>query len=178
MNDLEITLFDVSLQRLASNFKSGNNYMDNFLQCSQSLDDSWGKTYIFTPKDRSKIVGYYNIGVGYIDTYQDGIFEKIGGSIHINNFALDKNYQGYEIASFSKDEKIFLSDILLQHCFHTIQKIRDHYLGFSFITLSSTKEGYNLYKRNGFEELENDMHFSISESDVECIPMYLALDIE
>lgn len=178
MNDLQVRLFDVSLQKLASKFESGNNYMDTFLRGQQALDDSWGKTYIYVPKDHSEIVGYYNIGVGYIEQYQNGVYEKIGGSIHINNFALDKKYRGYELDSFSNDEKIFLSDVLLRHCFRTIQKIRDKYLGFTFVTLSSTREGYSLYTRNGFEELDEDMHFSIYESDIECIPMYLALDIE
>jgi len=52
-------------------------------------------------------------------------------------------------------------------------------IGFTFITLSSTKEGYNLYKRAMFEDLEDDMF--IAEKDMEqggCVPMYYSLDIE
>ena len=74
--------------------------------------------------------------------------------------------------------KYFLSDFLLDHCLETIEMLRNDYIGFSFVTLNSTREGYSLYTRNGFEELDEDMHFSIYESDIECIPMYLALDIE
>ena len=45
-----------------------------------------------------------------------------------------------------------------------------------FVTLNSTKEGYSLYLRNGFENLEEDMHFTADESETECTPMYLCID--
>ena len=50
--------------------------------------------------------------------------------------------------------------------------------GFSFITLCSTMEGYHLYYRNGFNELDSDMHFSVEEAEIKCIPMYMAMDLE
>ena len=52
-------------------------------------------------------------------------------------------------------------------------------IGFTFITLSSTDEGHNLYKRTMFDDLEDDMF--IAEKDMEqngCIPMYYSIDIE
>lgn len=44
--------------------------------------------------------------------------------------------------------------------------------GAAFVTLSSTKEGYHLYTRNGFEELEDDMCFTMKRSDHDCIRLY------
>lgn len=73
--------------------------------------------------------------------------------------------------------KINLSDVLLDECLAKIEYIRKEYVGFSFVTLSSTKEGYSLYCRTGFEDLEEDMGFSAKDSDIECIPMYLPLDL-
>lgn len=50
-------------------------------------------------------------------------------------------------------------------------------MGFSFVTLNSTKEGYPLYKRNDFEDTEEDFVFSIEDSDIACKSMYFALDL-
>ncbi|WP_330637123.1 hypothetical protein, partial [Faecalicatena fissicatena] len=72
--------------------------------------------------------------------------------------------------------KINLSDILLDDCMSRIEEIRRNHLGFMFVTLNSTKEGYSLYLRNGFENLEEDMHFTADESETECTPMYLCID--
>ena len=178
MNKLNIQKYDASFQRLASYFNSGNIYLDNFIKESTALDDSYGKTFIWLSSDEDKIIGYYNIGTGYISEYYNNQYFKIGGSIHINAFALDKKYRGLEQGVYSNQYKYFLSDFLLDDCLERIENLRKNYIGFTFVTLSSTQEGYNLYKRNGFEELDEDMHFSIFESDKHCIPMYLALDIE
>lgn len=71
-----------------------------------------------------------------------------------------------------------LSDVLLIDCIERINEIRNQHIGFAFITLNSTNEGYNLYKRNDFETLENDMSFSKEDSGLKCIPMYYAIDIQ
>ncbi|SFR56195.1 hypothetical protein [Anaeromicropila populeti] len=59
-----------------------------------------------------------------------------------------------------------------------IEYIRDNFVGFEFITLNSTKEGLKLYRRYEFEELESDINFAIEKNDLECIQMYLPLDLE
>ena len=74
--------------------------------------------------------------------------------------------------------KINLSDVILVECLKRIEEFRKNYVGFAFITLTSTKEGYSLHLRNGFENLEDDMNFAIADSDMECIPMYLPMDME
>ena len=35
-----------------------------------------------------------------------------------------------------------------------------------------------MYYRNGFNELDSDMHFSVEEAEIKCIPMYMAMDLE
>lgn len=43
---LNVVKYDASLQKPASSFYSGNNYLDKFLRESVSLDDGFGKTYV------------------------------------------------------------------------------------------------------------------------------------
>ena len=59
-----------------------------------------------------------------------------------------------------------------------VYELRENYIGFSFVTLAATDEGYSLYKRNMFEELDDDLHFSLKDDEKGCRPMYLALDYE
>ena len=174
---LNVVKYDASLQKLASSFHSGNNYLDKFLRESVSLDDGFGKTYVFLSEDNQNIIGFYNLGLGYIEQYDNKITKKIGGAIHINCFALDEQFHGLLQMYTDDGIKINLSDVLLNDCLEKIEYIRREYVGFSFVKLSSTKEGYGLYCRNGFEDLEEDMGFSAEDSDIECTPMYLPLDI-
>ena len=173
---INVVLYDASLQKLASSFHSGNDYHDRFLKSSISLDDNFGKTYVFLSDDNQTIIGYYNLGLGYIEQFDTGITRKIGGAVHINCFAVDEKYHGLVQAVTEKGLKINLSDILLDDCMSRIEEIRRNHLGFMFVTLNSTKEGYSLYLRNGFENLEEDMHFTADESETECTPMYLCID--
>lgn len=48
-------------------------------------------------------------------------------------------------------------------------------VGLMFITLQSTKQGEQLYIRNDFELLDNDMTISKLQEEVDCIPRYLPL---
>ena len=46
-NRINVVQYDAGLQKLASSFHSGNDYLDRFLRKSDSLDDNFGKTYVF-----------------------------------------------------------------------------------------------------------------------------------
>lgn len=178
MRGLNVVTYDASLQKLASSFHSGNDYLDRFLRERTSLDDNFGKTYILLSQDNRHLIGYYNLGVGYIEQNCDGHYMKMGGAVHINGFALDEKYHGLVQGDTTDGIRIYLSDILLSDCLEKIEEIRNEHVGFTFVTLSSTKEGYSLYKRNGFEDLEEDMSFSVEEADIECKPMYMAIEVE
>lgn len=176
---LNVVPYDAGYQRLASSFKSGNDHLDQFLKGPSSLEDWFGKTYVFLTDDSRAIIGYYNIGTGYIEQIADGRQYKIGGSIHINCFALHKDYHGILQATTPDGEKINLSDFLLWDCIDRILEIRGQ-VGFSFITLCATRQGFSLYDRNDFEVLDEDLHFS-AEEDVDSDSykaMYLPLDAE
>lgn len=184
-NKLNVVPYDAGLQKLASCFTSGNDYLDRFLRSADAIQNSFGRTYVLLTDDDSMIVGYYNIGVGYIEQIFDGVRRKLGGSAHINCFALDERYHGILQAMTPEGVKVNLSDVLLDDCIKRIYEIREE-IGFTFITLCSTKQGYSLYKRNDFEDLETDMNFSTeeetrfnTEEDGDfCAPMYMALDYE
>ena len=71
-----------------------------------------------------------------------------------------------------------ISDQLFADFMFKVEEVRNKYLGFSFVTLAATDEGYSLYKRNYFEDLDEDLHFSFKDDEKGCRPMYLALDAE
>lgn len=173
---INIMTLDARIQQLASNFNCENIAIDNFLRSPAALDDGFGKTYVWLEDDNQTIIGFYNIGTGSLDQYENGHRYKMGGTIHINDFALDKRYKKVQIADGKHPN---MSDALLDDCIQRIMFLRDHYVGFAFITLQATDEGYNLYKRHDFEDIEEDMNLvNIQDKDKQCKPMYLALDIE
>ena len=171
-----IVEFDANLQKLASSFCCGNEFIDNFLKGSLALDSAIGKTYVWLSDDNSRIIGFYNITTGSVEELRDGKLYKIGGAVHINDFAVDVSYQK---TLYDSNHSWYISDVLLLDCIERIEAIRDNSLGFSFVTLASTKEGFNLYSRNDFESMEDEMQIPIVEDkESGCIPMYLPLDYE
>ena len=131
---------------------------------------------MFLSNENDTIIGYYIIGTGDVEYDDSGIRKKMGGSIHINCFALDEKYHGILQAKTDDGEIINLSDVLLMDCIDKIHELRDKYVGFAFVTLNSTEEGFSLYTRNDFEKLEDDMSFSKEDSDLKCIPMFYSID--
>jgi len=173
---IHVVEYDASFEMLVSSFNCGNSYIDNFLKSPSALDYGIGKTYIWLNDDDSAIIGFYNITSGSIEEVQNGVLYKIGSAIHINDFAVNVSYQKM---LFDCENNLYISDILLYDCVERVEYIRRNFLGLTFITLASTEEGYNLYSRNDFEKLENDMQIPIlPDKEYNCIPMYLPLDIE
>ena len=170
--------FGQKTKALAATFCSGNEFLDRFIKSEDAFDKSLGKTYVWLNDTGTEIIGYYNIGVGYIDMYDGDDKYKIGGSIHLNFFALNAPYRGKIISKKEDGEALKLSDILFSDFIARVHKIREEYVGFAFVTLAATEEGYSLYKRNYFEDLDADLHFSFKDDEKGCIPMYLALDAE
>lgn len=160
--------------QLSHTFNSGNLYLDNFIKSNEALNPLNGKTYVFLDTNQSNLIAYFNIGTGSIGSTYSKPKDKIGGSVHLNCFALDLQYQGLKL---NKKLNIKLSDILLNKCVKKILSIQKNHIGFAFITLCSTKQGYNLYKRHGFENIDTDMIIPI-EIGIEdgCQPMYLPLN--
>lgn len=163
--------------RFKNSFDCGNSRLNRFFSGSESLDIGIGVTYVFLSDDDSEIIGYYNLTTGVISDSENP-HNRIGGSVHINCFALDSQYHGILQDNDRNGNPIKLSDIFFRECIENILSMRNK-IGFTFITLSSTSEGYNLYKRTMFDDLEDDMF--IAEKDMEqngCIPMYYSIDIE
>ena len=176
---LNVVPYTAELQRLAGSFSSGNDHLDRFLREQISLDDNFGKTYVWLSSNNDFIVGYYNVGTGSIDEIQSDLIRfKMGGSIHINEFALDKHFHGQTQGYTESGDKINLSDLLLDDCLQRIMRLRSHHVGFTFVTLCSTEEGYHLYVRNGFEELDAGMQFSPGYGEKQCICMYSPMEID
>lgn len=150
--------------------------MDAFLRGPQALDDGFGKTFVWLKDDDSEIIGFYNISTGSVDEYSDGNRYKIGGAIHINEFALDQSFRNTPIID---GHNYKLSDLLFEDCLNRVKYLRFCWIGFSFVTLQSTVEGRSLYIRHAFSDIEDDMSISeIQDSEEKCTPMYLALDVE
>lgn len=177
ISTLNIHKLDASLQKLASSFKCGNDFIDSFLKSSVALDKGFGVTYVWLDDENSSIIGFYNITSGSIEQAdQSGNGYKMGGAIHLNEFAIHQNFRGKTIPD---DDSLRMSDLLLHDCIARVQYLRDNLVGFSFITLHSTNDGYSLYQRHGFCDIEEDMTIAVVEGkEDDCFPMYLALDLE
>jgi ribosomal protein S18 acetylase RimI-like enzyme len=178
MSTLNVKPYDASLQKLASSFCSGNTYLDQFLRGSHSLDPNYGKTYVLLSDNGELIIGYYNLGMGYIEESADGKRFKLGGAVHINGFAVDARFQDLLQAVLPDGSRMYLADFLLLDCIERIGEIRDNYIGCSFITLCATEEGYHLYKRHGFEPVDEEMWFSTEDEGTPYASMYYAIDLE
>lgn len=176
--NINTELFTKDMIDIAQDFSSGNVFLDNFLKSDDALNNSIGKTFVWLNENRKEIIGYYNIGVGYIDMYFGDDKYKIGGSIHLNFFALNEKYRGIVVRKRTDGTVIKFSDRLFTDFMNKVYELREKYIGFSFVTLAATDEGYSLYKRNYFDDLDADLHFSFKDDEKGCKPMYLALDAE
>lgn len=178
MDKLNIQRLTPELKEVVRKFNSGNQYLDNFINSDMAMNDSVGKTYLLLSDDNKVLIGYYNISVGSLDLVDYGIRRKLGGTVHINCFALDVKFHKYVQEVMNDNHKIYISDLLLDDCLRRAEKLRKDYVGIAFVTLNSTQEGEWLYRRNDFEPLEEDMFFSIEDNDIKCIQMYLPLELE
>lgn len=174
---LNVVPFTPELLPFAERFSSGNTYIDRFIKNGDySLDPNIGKTYVFLSSSGEQIIGFYNIGMSSLDQLQEvngkQIRNRMGGAVNINYFALDENYHRKLKGQLPSGQNIYLSDLLLDECFERIENIAENYIGATFITLNSTNEGLNLYIRNGFEKLEDDMNFTMEKSEHDCIQLY------
>lgn len=180
---LNIHPLSPELLPLAERFSSGNTYLDGFLQNGDySLNTNIGKTYVFLAEENNEIIGYYNLGMSSVDRAEEisgnSRYIRMGGAVNINYFALDERYHRQVYDALPSGDKIYLSDILLIECLGRLEGITSQHIGATFVTLNSTKEGYNLYKRNGFQELEYDMRFTMEDSDHDCTQLYRWIDEE
>ena len=171
-------LYTKELLSLSKGFSSGNRFLDDFIMSEDALNDGLGKTFVWIDEKRTHIIGYYNIGVGYIDMYNGDEKYKIGGSVHLNFFALNEKYRGIVIGQTDDGMQVKISDQLFGDFMNKVYELRNKFIGFSFVTLAATEEGYSLYKRNYFDDLDEDLHFSFKDDEKGCKPMYLALDLE
>lgn len=174
MRNKDIVPFTPELQKLAAKFHCGNDYLDDFIKQPDSIYHLDDKIWVYLTEERDTIIGYYALSTGSLDQIANGHREKIGGSIHVDCFAIDCTFQDRQA-----DNDVLFSDILFSHLLEVCQEVRNAYVGYSFITLESTEAGYKLYSRFNFTELEDDLIFS-SQSDQNSSghKMYFALDEE
>ena len=173
MNVIEYTR---ELSPLAQNFDCGNPYLNFFLRSPDALNPSVGKTYVYLTEANDCILGYYNICSGSVDQLENGIRIKSGGAIHIGYLALDESAQHQFQGQMPNGTKLYLGDYLLIDCLNRIETIRQQFVGAAVVTLASSEAGEHLYRKHDFLDLEDDLTFSLSEGEGECIPLYLPLD--
>lgn len=156
----------------ARDFDCGNLAISSFLRSDDAFLEMVGKTFVMLLD--KKVIGYYNISTGHIE---DGNEYRVGGSVYINFFAVDQSVQKHKVSNADADTQN-ISDLLLSDCLNRICDLRSSHIGFAFITLSSTQEGYHLYERNGFFPLEDDMKIAKNQGEKTCAPMYFPIDYE
>lgn len=150
-----------------------NVVIDNFLKSPDAFNPCIGKTYVLLSSDGQEIVGFYNINTSCLLQEIDSQYIKIGSSVHISYFAIDEKYHGWKQVVDNQEYNI--SDLLLTDCIERIALLQDR-IGFSFITLNSTQAGCSLYKRNDFEEIEEDMFLPSPKEEKNCIAMYYPME--
>ena len=91
---------------------------------------------------------------------------------------MSEQYRGVIVGTTPEGTAIKVSDKLFGDFMSKVYELREKYLGFAFVTLAATEEGYSLYKRNYFDDLDEELHFSFKDDEKGCTPMYLALDVE
>ena len=132
-------IFTLESKALAKKFSSGNIFLDEFIKSPDAFNDSIGKTFVWINEKRTEIIGYYNIGVGYIDMYNGDEKYKVGGAIHLNFFALNNKYRGIVIGKRDDGKNIRVSDQLFYDFMQKVFALRQKYIGFSFVTLAATE---------------------------------------
>lgn len=166
------------LRKLATTFDCENQYLNDFLKSNEALDTGITKTFVVLPDDESEIIGYYSIDCGAVDQVTGSYHEKIGGAVHVRCFALGKEHK-HQVEQVAPDgTKLYLSDVIFSDCLNRIEYIRSNFIGAEFVTLASTKEGEKLYRRHGFDDLDEDITFSPTHGEDECTCLYLPLDYE
>lgn len=123
------------------------------------------------------MIGFYNITTADMEYLDNQKRYKAAGAIHINMLGVDMSYQGivgYDVAH----HPLVFADYLLNDCIQRAENLRSKHLGFSFITLSSTQQGYDLYTRNGFINANEDLSFSVMQGNELCTPMYYCFDAQ
>ena len=102
---LNIKYFTKSLQdKFAYDFSCGNPHIDAFIRSEKALDDSYGKTYVYLSDSEDVLIGFYNLGVGYIERTSGVVSYKTGGSVHLNEFALDLKYHN-DLVGYDEEGK-------------------------------------------------------------------------
>lgn len=177
---MNIVKYSKKYQNLVNNFDCGNIALNNFLNSTNALDKNQGITYILLSDKKDFIIGYYNISAGRVDLIEQigelVNYVPMGGSVNINYLAIHSDYQHKKIGNLTNGQSFYLGDFLLHDCEKRIMKLKEE-VGIMFITLYSTKEGYNLYhNRNSYEDFEVDMNTFISERDIDCFKLYKCID--
>ena len=163
---------DETTRHLARTFDCCNDALNNFLKDPSRLYDESFKTWVYLTRDRETIIGYFAISAGSLDQMEEGKREKIGGSIHLDCFAIDKRFQNRRA-----DGNILFCDILFAELLRLCREVQNLYIGVTFITLEATPEGKRLYARFDFSELEEDLIFSPHAGDsFSGCKMYFVLD--
>lgn len=173
---LNIKEYSPTFQALSKTFDCGNSYLNQFIRSPDALEPGIGKTYVCLSDDAQELIGYYNISCGALDELDDGRRCKIGGAIHLGYFAVDSKHHHELQETTPSGARLYLSDLLLEDCLARVEQIRSSWVGTAFVTLASSEAGEKLYRRHGFDDLDDDITFSPVHGEDECICLYLPLD--
>lgn len=188
MNDYIFEWVNISEvnQEVVDKFKSGNPTFDDFLKAKSRSWQADGETatYCFVTSDQydsqkerwniTRIYGYMSIntmGLKYRDS-------KSGSShlscVEIRMFAIDDAIRKHGDKTRKYSERIFKTGL------QNLYEMSTSKIGFKAIYLNANEEGYNLYKRCGFDDLtEFEPESKNDKIDItDCKPMILMINNE
>ena len=166
-----------NIKLLCSSFSCGNYVIDNFLKSEDCKNPSICVTYLLL-KDEDNVIdliGYFSLSADAVlyNEYNSMVPHFNGSAIRIQMFAIDSRFQGKRI-QYNESENHTIASFMLSQCISIIENIVIKNIGVTYIILSSTKEGYNLYKYSGqFASIDEEYSLTLHEENGnECIDMY------
>lgn len=174
---MRIVEHDQTYNQLASHFDCGNYYINYFLR-TESLNNDISKTYLLVDEEAQYILGFFSLSADtLVEILEREQYQQMGPAIRIYMFAVDKKYQ-HQKFNFCK-KQCTIASFLLSYCIKKIKSIVQKNIGACFIILSSTHEGYQLYRNKGdFEVLDEDMKFIDIVGSTNMIDMYRNIEIQ
>ena len=162
------------------NFDCGNHAFNDFIHNKAKLWSSSGEsvTYVFIDEDEkgkeiSRIYGFASINTMGLLYDNNGNNEYLPCA-EIRLFAIAQQLRKHHDSSIEWSDTIFKT--LLQNLYEMSTKV----IGFKAIFLNANHDGYDLYIKNGFDEITDFIKPETDEKiDIEdCTPLLLIINDE
>lgn len=171
----DLKLLFIPLERenagLLDTYFCGNDGIDWYIK-EKAASDLTAVTTMVVNAENNDVICIYSLCCSSYTVISHGLYYPYP-AVEIKIFAMNKAYQDIRYSDDKEDG--CLSNIILDHIIGTIFDFTDNVCGANFITLYSTEEGYEFYKRNGFGDFIEMAMKSNDRFTEGCYPMYMVI---